>query len=94
MAPRVYPINPTQMASYRESFRPSGAKGDPSDAELLCQFVSLHHLQLGPWYPDANQCSTWLTNLLLAGLSFCLPSQQPRPDKCRTILKVLLYAVS
>ena len=72
MAPRVYPINPKQMASYRESFRPSGAKGDPSDAELLCQFVSLHHLQLRPWYPDANQCSTWLTNLLLAGLSFCL----------------------
>jgi transposase len=48
----LYPINPKQLASYREAFRPSGAKDDPSDAELLCQLVSLHHVQLRPWHPD------------------------------------------
>ena len=48
----LYPINPKQLASYREAFRPSGAKDDPVDAELLCQFVSLHHESLRPWHPD------------------------------------------
>jgi hypothetical protein len=40
------------LASYREAFRPSGAKDHPSDAELLCQLVSLHPGQLRPWHPD------------------------------------------
>ena len=48
----LYPINPKQLASYRESFRPSGAKDDPSDAELLCQLLHLHQEQLRPWQPD------------------------------------------
>jgi transposase len=48
----LYPINPKQLASYRVALRPSGAKDDPLDAELLCQFVSLHHPQLRPWHPD------------------------------------------
>ena len=48
----LYPINPKQLANYREAFRPSGAKDDPVDAELLCQFVSLHHESLRPWHPD------------------------------------------
>src|ERR1700736_1995036 len=48
----LYPLNPKQLASYRQAFRPSGAKDDPVDAELLCQFVSLHHENLRPWHPD------------------------------------------
>ena len=48
----LYPINPKQLASYRQTFRPSGAKDDPLDAELLCQLVSLHHQRLRPWHPD------------------------------------------
>jgi hypothetical protein len=48
----LYPLNPKQLASYRQAFRPSGAKDDPVDAELLCQFVSLHHESLRPWHPD------------------------------------------
>ena len=28
----LYPVHPTSLANYRKSFRPSGAKGDPSDA--------------------------------------------------------------
>jgi transposase len=48
----LYPINPKQLSSYRETFRPSGAKDDPSDAQLLCQLLSLHHRQLRPWQPD------------------------------------------
>ena len=48
----LYPINPKQLASYREALRPSGAKDDPIDAALLCQFLTLHHPQLRPWHPD------------------------------------------
>jgi transposase len=48
----LYPINPKQLDNYRKAFRPSGAKDDPLDAELLCQFLSLHHEQLRPWRPD------------------------------------------
>lgn len=48
----LYPINPKQLASYRGALRPSGAKDDPIDAELLCQFGRLHHPQLRPWHPD------------------------------------------
>ena len=31
----LYPINPKALARYREAFRTSGAKDDPSDSELL-----------------------------------------------------------
>lgn len=51
----LYPINPKQLDNYRKAFRPSGAKDDPSDGQLLCQFVSLHHEQLRPWRPDDEQ---------------------------------------
>jgi transposase len=51
----LYPINPKQLDNYRKAFRPSGAKDDPLDAELLCQFLSLHHHQLHLWRPDDEQ---------------------------------------
>jgi hypothetical protein len=35
IAEELYPINPSQLASYRQAFRPSRAKDDPVDAELL-----------------------------------------------------------
>ena len=38
----LYPINPKTLARFREAFRPSGAKDDRSDADLLCEFVRLH----------------------------------------------------
>ena len=30
----LFPVNPTTLAKYREAFSPSGAKDDPTDAEL------------------------------------------------------------
>src|SRR5262245_28141763 len=35
----LYPINPKALARYREAFRASGAKDDPSDAELLLDLL-------------------------------------------------------
>jgi transposase len=48
----LYPLNPKQLAKYREAFTPSGAKDDPTDAELLCEFVRQHHERLRVWQPD------------------------------------------
>lgn len=49
----LFPINPKAFHSYRRAFRLSGAKDDPSDAELLLQFVWTHQGQLKAWYPEA-----------------------------------------
>ena len=48
----LYPINPKALARYREAFRTSGAKDDPSDAELLLDFLRLHRSRLRPWLAD------------------------------------------
>jgi len=51
----LYPINPKTLARFREAFRPSGAKDDRSDADLLCELVRLHTHRLRPWKPDDEQ---------------------------------------
>lgn len=48
----LYPINPKALARFREAFRVSGAKDDPSDAELLMDFLRLHRSRLRVWLPD------------------------------------------
>jgi transposase len=48
----LFPINPKQLAKYREALYPSGAKDDPADAELLARFVREHHPRLRAWKPD------------------------------------------
>jgi transposase len=48
----LYPINPKTLSSFRDAFRPSGAKGDESDADLLCELVERHRERLRPWHPE------------------------------------------
>src|SRR3979490_229822 len=48
----LYPINPAQLASYRETFSPSGAKDDRPDAELICELLYYHGDRLKAWKPD------------------------------------------
>jgi transposase len=50
----LYPINPNQLASYRASFKPSGAKDDRPDADLLCEMVRYHRERLVAWKPDTE----------------------------------------
>jgi transposase len=38
----LFPLNPAMLAKYREAFTPSGAKDDPTDAELALELV-VHH---------------------------------------------------
>ncbi|MBN2258315.1 MAG: IS110 family transposase [Anaerolineaceae bacterium] len=50
----LYPINPKALARYREAFHTSGAKGDPTDAELLLDFLMNHTNRLRAWVPDTQ----------------------------------------
>jgi transposase len=49
----LYPINPRQLSSYRDSMFPSGSKNDPGDARLLADFLEHNQHKLRRWQPDA-----------------------------------------
>jgi transposase len=51
----LYPINPKQLARFRDALSPSGAKDDPADAELLALFWQHHHEHLRAWRPDDSK---------------------------------------
>lgn len=48
----IFRIHPRSLKNYRQALHPSGAKDDPTDAELLLQFMVLHHEKIRPWVPD------------------------------------------
>ena len=48
----LFPVNPQTLARYRRAFRPSRAKDDPVDAQLLLDLVSRHPEQFDPWTPE------------------------------------------
>lgn len=47
----LYPINPKQLARYRESF-PGGGKNDPTDAKYLARMLRERITTLTAWQPD------------------------------------------
>lgn len=51
----LFPVNPLQLARFREALGPSGAKDDPTDAQLLVEFLQKHGDRLRPWKPDDAQ---------------------------------------
>ena len=42
----LFPVNPQTVAKLRKAFTTSGAKGDPTDAELQCDIVQKHFERL------------------------------------------------
>src|SRR4029077_18724571 len=50
----LYPVNPLQLARYRETFSPGGAKDDRPDAELLCELLYCHRERLRALKPDSG----------------------------------------
>lgn len=48
----LFPVNPQTLARYRRALRPSRAKDDPVDAQLLLDLVSRHPEQFNPWTPE------------------------------------------
>lgn len=49
----LFPLNPATLAKYREMFFPSGAKDDPTDAELALEFLLKYPEKLKPLDPQS-----------------------------------------
>ncbi len=58
----LYPVNPKQLARYRESY-PGGGKDDPTDAKYLARMLCERITTLAAWQPDDDNTR------LLANLS-------------------------
>jgi len=54
----IYPVHCSTLANYRKSFRPSGAKDDPIDAQLLLDILVRHRDKLRPLRPDTVETRT------------------------------------
>jgi len=48
----LYPLNPKQLARFREALAPSGSKDDPTDAALCLRMLVKHRDALQPWRAD------------------------------------------
>jgi len=57
----IYPINPTTLAKYRQTFNPSGAKDDPTDAELALDILFNHPHHFQPLNPQSVEMRTLMT---------------------------------
>ena len=49
----LFPVNPAMLARYRKAFTPSGAKDDPTDAELALDLLCRHPEQLAALLPQS-----------------------------------------
>ena len=54
----IFPLNPAAVAKYRKAFALSGAKDDPSDAELQCDLLQRHFDRFKPLLPDSPDMRT------------------------------------
>lgn len=48
----LFPVHSTTLANYRKAFSPSGAKGDPTDADLILELLIKHPDRLRRMLPD------------------------------------------
>lgn len=49
----LYPLNTTLVKNYRKTLRASGAKDDPSDADLQLMFLEKHFERVRAWEPES-----------------------------------------
>jgi len=57
----LFPINPLTLAKYREAFKPSRAKDDPTDAELALELLMRHPERFAPLHPQSAGMRTLLS---------------------------------
>ena len=48
----LFPLPPARLAKYREAVTTSGAKDDPTDAQLIWDYLVRHRDRLRAWKPD------------------------------------------
>ena len=49
----LFPINPATLAKYRQAFKPSRAKADPTDAQIALEILMNHRDKLKPLRPQS-----------------------------------------
>jgi transposase len=54
----LFPVNPASLARYRETLHSSGAKDDPTDAELALELVLRHPERFKPLVPQSTGMRT------------------------------------
>ena len=54
----LFPVNPATLARYRKAFSPSGAKDDPTDAQIALDLLLRHRDKLSKLEPDSAPLRT------------------------------------
>ncbi len=57
----IFPIDPTKLAGYRKTFTPSGAKDDPTDAQLALDLLLRHPEHFQALNPQSVEMRTLMT---------------------------------
>jgi transposase len=81
----LYPLNPAKLASYREAMANSGAKDDPTDAELLAVYALHYHAHLHALKPDDAQ--TRLIRILVEDRRKAIAKRTQLTNELTDILK-------
>lgn len=82
----LFPVNPKNLARFREAFTGSGAKGDPSDADYLRELVAVHSDRLNSWEPDDEQTRT--ISFLAQGRRKAVGERTRLTNRLRSTLKM------
>lgn len=51
----IFPVTPSTLAKYRQAFKPSRAKDDPTDAELAVDLIVRHPERFKPLRPQSTE---------------------------------------
>jgi transposase len=81
----LVPVNPKQLARFREVLGASEAKDDPDDAEFLAELFAKHETHLRIWKPDAEE--TRLLTLLSEDRRHCVDHRTSLTNQLKSQLK-------
>lgn len=81
----LVPVNPKQLARFREVLGASEAKDDPDDAEFLAELFAKHETHLRIWKPDAEE--TRLLALLSEDRRHCVDQRTSLTNQLKSQLK-------
>ena len=81
----IYPINPRCLSDYRNAFKASRAKNDPSDADLLGEIPALHPDRLRPL--EVEEPITRQLRLLVEARRQFVADQTQASNRLRATLK-------
>ena len=81
----IYPVNPESLAKFRKALYPSGAKSDPTDAELLGQMIRQNPGRFRAWVPGDEQ--TRSLQLLVEGRRKLVEDMTSLTNQFTSVLK-------